>query len=412
MMGRIAWRNLWRNRTRTGIMVSAIALSYGLMLVLFGIADYSYQEMGDATVAAVGGHVLVHGDGYWDLPTGGQVVGDPKRVRALGEEMPEVEAMAERVMVFGLVSTADATEAVQVMGIRPDEERHFFDPVDQLVEGEFLSGERENGIVLARETAEILGVGIGDRVVVTATDLDGEMTRGLFFVDGLLRSTPGQAGESRAFTSLEDLQRTLGYGEAVTQVGLRLSDDRHRDRIAIALEGHLRAEDLEVLTWDEAVPELVAMIEFDQAFTYIYVLVIMFIVVLGITNTFLMAVMERVREIGLMSALGLTPRRLGSLIVIETMLVTAVSMAIGFGLGLMGHYWMVAYGIDLTMMLGDLEMELAGVSLEMAMIHSHLDPMRWFVGSVVVFVFVCLSAIYPAVKATRLAPAEAMRFYE
>ncbi len=412
MIGKIAWRNLWRNKTRTSIVIIAISLSYGMMLWLFGVADYSYQEMGDATVEAVGGHLLVHGEGYWDLPTGGQVVSDATERREYIEAMPQVEAVAERVIGFGLLGTADATEGGQLLGVRPDDEAAFFDVSDRLVEGAFFSGERDMPVVISEDVADTLAVGIGDRVVVTGSRVDdGEVTRGLFFVDGIYRGGAGETGEGRAFTRLEDLQEVLGYGDGVTQLGLRLYDESLRNQIARALRDDFDDFDLEVLTWDEAVPELVALIEFDQAFTYIYVLIIMIIVVLGITNTLLMAVLERVREIGLFSALGLTPRGIGLMIIVETAMVTAVAMAIGFALGFSGHLWMVEYGIDLGEM-ADIEFEFSGVSMDMLVIHSYLDPVRWTVGTLVIFGFICLSAIYPAWRASRMAPAEAMRFYE
>lgn len=411
MITTIAWRNLWRNRGRTGIVLSAIAFSYGLMLFLFGIADYSYQEMGDATVSAVGGHILVHGEGYWEMPTGGQVVDRaPERIEEL-RQFQEVEAIASRVLVFGLLSSPDANEGAQILGVRPDDERPFFDVERHLREGDFLGDSRDRPIVIGEEEAAILGLGLGDRLVVTATDLEGEMTRGLFFIDGLLQGVPGQTGEGRVYVRIEDLQEMLGYGEKVTQIGVRLRTDEARYSIALGARSLFEGERLEVLTWDEAVPELVALIEFDQAFTYIYVVIIMLIVVLGITNTLLMAVMERIREFGLLSALGLSPQKIGGLIVIETILMTGLAMAIGLLLGLAGHFYMVEVGIDLSATM-ELDMEISGVSLDLMMIHSHLNPGRWLTGSVVVFLFVCASSLYPAFKATRLAPSEAMRFFE
>lgn len=412
MVTKIAWRNLWRNKTRTGIVILAIALSYGLMLWLFGVADYSYQEMGDATIEAVGGHLLVHGEGYWDLPTGGQVVADASARSAEIEQMPEVAAVTERVLGFGLLATADANEAGQLVGVNPDRESEFLDVGTQITEGEFLGDQRDMPIVIDAETAHTLAVDIGDRVVVTGSRVDdGEVTRGLFFVDGIYEGGLGGSGESRAFAKLADLQELLGYGDGVTQIGVKLYDDNLRDQIAYSMRQNFSEEHLEVLTWDEAVPELVALIEFDQAFTYLYVLIIMSIVVLGITNTLLMAVLERIREIGLFSALGLSPRRVGMMIVVETILVTLVGMSIGFLIGLSGHFWMVEYGIDMSQFV-DLEMEFSGVSMDMMVIRSHLDPGRWITGSLIIFGFICLSSLYPAWRASRMAPAEAMRFYE
>lgn len=411
MIVRIAWRNLWRNKTRTGIIISAIAFSYGLMLFIFGLADDSYREMEDGIVEAVGGHVLVHGDGYWDFPTGGQIVDDVDERRAEIDAEASVQATAKRIIAYGLIGTADSSEGAQILGVEPEAEKPFFDLEDKLVDGDYFGGQRDNPIVMGVDDAETLGLDIGDRVVVTATDIDGDVTRGVFYVDGLLRGSAGQAAEGRAFVEFDELQQILGYGDAATQIGVRVHDGDQRQSMAGQWRAGFEGMDLEVLTWDEAVPELVGLIEMDQAFTYLYVLIIMIIVVLGITNTFLMAVMERVREIGLLSALGLTPRRIGGLIMVETMLVTAISMVIGLGLGLAGHFYMANVGIDIGAVAG-MDMEVAGLELGGMVIHSYLNPVRWITGSVVIFVFVCASALYPAWKATRLAPAEAMRFYE
>lgn len=410
MIARIAWRNLWRNKSRTAIVVSAIAFSYGLMLFMFGITQDSYAQMGDLVVEALGGHVLVHGEGYWDLPTGGQVVEDPSAKRAHIEEMPQVAAVAERVIAYGLVGTAQTTEGAQILGVRPDDERAFGSIEDDLIEGSLLSEEQDNPAVIGAADADALGVGIGDRLVITGTEIGGEVTRGLFFVDGILESTPGQVDEGRVYVRLEDLQPLLGYGDGVTQIGIRLHDDATRHAVVSNLRQHYAGQSLEVLAWDEAMPEFLALIELDRAFTWLYLLIIVFIVVLGITNTFLMVVMERIREFGLLSALGLGPKRIGLLIMVETAMVAFVGMGIGLVMGLAGHFWVATYGIDMGAV-ADHDFDVAGISMDMV-VRSHLDVSLWLTGSLVIFVFICLSAIYPAWRATRLAPSEAMRFYE
>ncbi len=410
MIARIAWRNLWRNKTRTAIVVSAIAFSYGLMLFMFGITQDSYAKMEDTIVEAIGGHILIHGDGYWDLPTGGQTVEQPSVRRREIEEMPEVSAVAERVVGYGLIGTAVTSEGAQLRGVRPEDERAFVDLEDRVLEGGILTGERDMPVVIDVEEAATLGVGIGDRVVVTGSEIDGDVTRGLFFVDGILESTPGQIDEGTAFVRLEDLQALLGYGDAVTQIGVRLHDDETRHDVATRLRRQFDGHQLEVLTWDEAVPEFLALIELDQAMTWVYLLVIIFIVVLGITNTFLMAVMERVREFGLLSALGMGPKSVGVLIMVETAFLAAVGMGAGLVLGLVGHFWVSAHGIDMGAAF-DMDIDVSGVSMEMV-IHSHLDLPLWIMGSVVIFLFICVAALYPAWRAMRLAPSEAMRFYE
>jgi len=168
---------------------------------------------------------------------------------------------------------------------------------------------------------------------------------------------------------------------------------------------------LEVLTWQEAVPEMVGFIEIDDAFLYIYLVVIFAIVAFAIANTFLMAVMERVREFGLLNALGLRGGGVARLLLTETFLMTCLAMAIGFVLGFAGHLAASRWGIPVAMWGVD-EMELSGVDFSSLVMRSKINPLKWFSASVLVALVTLGSALYPAWRASRFQPAEAMRFYE
>jgi ABC-type lipoprotein release transport system permease subunit len=144
----------------------------------------------------------------------------------------------------------------------------------------------------------------------------------------------------------------------------------------------------------------------------IYMGIIFLVVLFSITNTFLMAVMERVRELGLLNALGLAPRRIGRLMLAETVLLTALAMAAGLALGLIGHAAVSSTGIPIGSMGGSEGFEMAGVDVSDMIVYSMIVPAKWVVASVLVAAATIASALYPAWRATRLAPAEAMRFYE
>jgi ABC-type lipoprotein release transport system permease subunit len=413
MLWKIAWRNLWRHRGRTLIMASAVALAYGLLLVGMGINDYMHQRMLTEAARAAGGDVLVHAHGYWDTRATDLVLLDGERTTAAVAGVPGVQAAIPRVLTSALLSTSADSRPVILQGIRPERERTLQDHDRYLAEGSFLDDDRRDGIVLGRRLADRLELGIGDRVVLTATGPDGEMTRALFHLSGVLQTGTRELDETMGFTTLEAAQRALGMGRAITQVGVVLDAGVPVDAVAARVAVTLGAgsNGIEVLTWADAVPEMVGMLRMDAAMDAIYMGIIFLVVLFSITNTFLMAVMERVREFGLLNALGLDHRRIGRLMLNETVLLTALALAAGLALGLTGHFAVSHWGIPLSAY-GIDEFEIGGVDASDMVIYSLVQPAKWLVASLIVAGATIAAALYPAWRATRLAPAEAMRFYE
>jgi ABC-type lipoprotein release transport system permease subunit len=414
MLLRIAWRNLWRHRSRTLILGSAVTLSFALLLASMGMGDDSHQQILDAAVEGAGGDVLIHGAGFWDARTADIVVPAADSVAAIARRVDGVRAALPRVLVPGLLSTAAGNQPLQLVGIVPGLEVALKDVSADVKEGERLEASAARApLLIGRPVAEELEVGPGDRVVLTASGVDGEITRALFHVAGIIETGRTDIDELLAYTTLDAARRALGMSAEVSQVGLLLERGERtavvKERVERALRG--RAEGLEVLTWQEALPEMVGYVEIDDAFLYIYVIVIYVVVIFAIANTFLVAVMERVRELGLLNALGLRGGRIARMILGETTFLVVLSMAVGFLLALGIHFSLVRWGLPMAAFGVD-EMELSGVDLSNLVMRSRITPLKWVVASALVGVATVAAAIYPALRAARLAPAEAMRFYE
>ena len=414
MIWRLAWRNLWRQRTRTLILMWAVTLSYAMVLAAMGLGDDSHQQMLDAAVEGAGGDVLVHGAGYWDSRAGDILVDGADGVLQRVREVDGVRAVIPRIAVDGLLSTAVGNRPVQLVGIVPEVEAALRDVQADLALGSRLD---EAGIdaplLLGAPVAEELEVAPGDRVVLTATGADGELTRALFHVAGIVRSGRADLDEVLAFTTLEAARHALGLGDQLVQIGLLSERGTSPEEVQAGVREALGGvdDDLEVLTWREALPEMVGYIEIDDAFLYVYAVVIYLVVIFAIANTFLVSVLERVREFGLLTALGFRGRRLAKLVLAETTLMTVLAMAAGLLLALAIHGALARWGISVAAW-GIDEMELAGVDMANMVMRSRITPSKWLFASVLVAVATVSSAIYPALRAARLAPAEAMRFYE
>jgi ABC-type lipoprotein release transport system permease subunit len=260
---------------------------------------------------------------------------------------------------------------------------------------------------------EELGVGLGGRVVLTASDVDGEVTRALFHLTGVIRTGTRALDEILAYTTVEAAREAVSMDDKLTQIGVLAGDGHNPIELAGAIAAALDdlPQDLEVLPWQEAVPEMVGFTELDDAFGYVYMAVIFLVVLFSIANTFLMAVLERVRELGLLSALGLRGRRVAHLLLAETALMTVLAMGIGFAVGFAGHLAAAQWGISVAMW-GLEEIEISGIDMADLVIYSEIRPFKWFMGSALVAVATIASSLYPAWRASRLAPAEAMRFFE
>ena len=414
MIWKLAWRNLWRHRTRTLIMTSAVAFSYGLFLVSMGVGDDGHQQMLEAAAEGAGGDVLVHADGYWDSRSSDLVIRDADRVLSAVESTPGVETAIPRVLVNGLVSSPAGNRPLVLQGIVPGREETLRSFSDDVKEGDWLTeSDRDDPIVLGVTITEKLELELGDRVVLTASDPEGEVTRALFHLTGILESGLPEMDENLGLTTLEAARTAVGMEGMLTQIGVVQDPELSADSVARAVASATGAvgDDIEVLTWQEAVPEMVGFIEIDDAFLYIYIIVILAVVAFAIANTFLMAVMERVREFGLLNALGLRGGGVARLLLAETVLMILLAMAAGFLLGYGGHLVVDHFGIPVAAWGVD-EMEVSGVDFADMVMRSTITPVKWAMASLAVALITLASALYPAWRASRLAPAEAMRFYE
>lgn len=412
MLLRMAWRNLWRHRTRTIIMTSAVALTYAMGLLAMSIGDDSHQRMLHEAITAAGGDVLIHRRGFWDTRASDAVMPAGDSLTQVIAAMPGVGAVMPRVLTSALVSTSSGTRAALLQGVDPARETELSNPAEDIIAGTFLAEDPYDGIVLGSRLADRLDLEIGDRVVLTASQPDGEVTRALFHLTGIIEAGSRELDEVMAYTTVAAARRALRMGDALTQIGVVASDGDAaalavRIREALGTEQH----DLEALSWADALPEMVGFIQLDDAFGYIYLAVILLIVLFSITNTFLMAVMERVRELGLLSALGMSGRRISHVLIWETVLLTTLAMVVGFGIGLAGHFAVDHWGISIASY-GIEEIEISGVDLANLVIRSSINPFKWMIATVAVAVATIGSALYPAFRASRLAPSEAMRFYE
>jgi ABC-type lipoprotein release transport system permease subunit len=410
-MWKLAWRNLWRNRTRTAIGLVSISMGYGLLLFVNGVQDDSFVAMMNQSAKMMGGDVLIHGEGWWEDASSDQFIPEPEKVVDTVKAVEGVKAVGIRVVASGLLSSPRSSAGAELKGIDPALEKPFTDYGRFLKEGTFLAGSEKRPLVLGSGIVQKLGVKLGDRIVLTTNDVNGEMTRALFKLSGIIDSGNKGLDDSLAYTTIPEAQKAVGLGKAVTQVGVLTEQGTEVWKMKENIMGKLgTSTNLELLTFREAAVQMEGLIKMKKDQSFIMFFLIFVVVAFGIANTLLMSVMERIRELGLQAALGLSPGQVGRLIMAETFILCVLGMAIGFVLGFSGHLYLSEVGIDYAALAGQ-DIEVAGITLSDYIMRSYIDVQRWITSSIMVFVVIMTASIYPARKAGKLEPSKAMRTY-
>lgn len=414
----LAWRSFLRHRRRSIITVMAVALGLAMMLFFVGFGDDAHKRMADMGIRLGAGHVLVQGRGYQEQQTLSQRVHDPERVVAEAKRLKAVEHVAPRVLTSGLIQAAEHSRAVLVAGVDPALEPKLSDIASKKgrVLGAYLRPRSklpyENqpaDIYLGETLAKTLGVQLGDRVVLSASpDGQSEPRSAAFLVRGMFRTGVSELDSAHVEIPLRESQKLLDLGNSVTQVALLLREGEDPDAVADELTRSLSDPTLEVLPWTVALAELHEAIVLDEMGMYLMMAIIFVIVGIGIFNTVLMSVSERTREFGVMMALGTSRWRIFSLITCEALVLAASAALLGLALGLSMHFWVARHGIDMTALAGGEDYQFSGIALS-GRFYSTLGPGTVVLWTIVVVLMVLISALYPAFRATRFEPVEAMR---
>jgi len=399
-MLRLAWRNVFRNPRRTGIVITAVAVGIGGTLFSVAIFSGMMQQMVENAIQTDLGHLQIHARGYDADPAIGLLLGEGGReeIDALAGD-PAVRAFAPRIRGEGLVTSPSASVGVRVLGIDPRRERSLSLVAGSLVEGRYLEVPRR--ALLGEGLARRLAVEVGDKIVISAQDLSGDMTGEAVRVGGIFRTALAALDRGTLFLSLEEAGSLFGLGSGISEVVVLGSA---RDEIP-ALQARVLAAlpEREVRRWDELQPLLRYMLDTMDQMAWGLYLTIFIAMSFGIANVLLMAIFERIREIGILLALGLSRSRLVFMVVSESIFVTLVGLGIGFGLAGLCLV-LLSDGIDLSAFSEGLGAFGMGTRIVPV-----LNVQDLAIPTVVALITALLASAWPALRAVRLRPAEAVR---
>ena len=410
----LAWRNLWRNYKRTFITMAAIAFGYAmLMFVACLMAGLRWQMIENGTRLLLS-QIQVHDPGYYpnrpiQKTVGGESGTDVAALLSKITSDPRVEAAAPRVYGYGMISAADRSYGVELLGIDPARERKVTALHKQMVRGSYLNEGVPKSIAMGDKLAGTIRVRVGSEIVVLTQAADGSMGNDLYTVGGIFHTGLEDMDRSLVLMPVSSLQDLLHLAPGrIHEVGVKLYDIAGAAAVAADLAIQLgKTLSVRVMPWPELAPDLAEYVEFNRGVTFVLFFIFFLLAVIGIMNTMLMAVFERTREFGMLMALGMRPAQVVALILAEAAGLAGASLILGGAIGAPLLWYLQAHGLDLGGKTGGV-VTIAGVVVG-RLWYGRQDFPAYAQAAIGLGIIALLSALYPAWRAAHLRPTAAIR---
>ena len=402
MLATLAWRNLWRNDRRTLIMLAAIAFGVWAMIFMNALVRGMVDGVLEDGIKYLPGHAQLHHPAYRDDPSVVHRIGElsaPLRAALAGEG---ISGWSARVKVPAVITSERDSRSVVLLGVDPAQElRIGFDRAD-LVQGRFLEAADDRGVVVGAAMLERLETRLGHRVVLSSQTVDNQVGERGFRIVGVFRAGLKSLEESRVYVGREMAQAMLGMGGSVTELAILGGDYRDLSPWFEELAGAAGQQSLALESWRELDAFLSLNLDIQDGVSLVWIVVVFLALSFGLVNTIAMAVFERVRELGLMQALGMPPRHILAQILLEALYLLSLGLAAGNLLA-----WLsiqpLRSGIDLSAVAEGLEM--AGMS---TVLYPNLRLTDMLLATLVVILLGLAASLLPAWRAVRLDPIRAL----
>lgn len=398
----MAWRNVWRNKARSAIILSSVAIGLFAGIFMLGL----YKGMIDGRVRIViedeVSHLQLHQPEFRKDYEAGYFIPDSS-VAGYVSGIQGVKAVSPRNIAQGMLSTATGSNGVEIKGVLAGSERSVSSLDKKITAGKYFSPGKKNELLIGKRLFDKMKLKLGNKVVLTFTDKDNNVVSAAFRIAGVFQSTSSSFEERVVYVGSGELAALLNVPGRVQELAVLLYRNEDLDNIKQLLQR--RYPSLLIETWKDISPETELAISTTNQLSLIIIVIIMLALAFGIINTMLMAILERARETGMMLALGMNRPRLFLLVLSETVFLTLAGMPAGLALSWGTIYLTSRHGIDTASFAKDL-MSSFGYS---SVIYPQFPVEQLFTVVLIVGATAILSAILPAVKALRLRPVEALR---
>jgi len=399
----MAWRNIWRNKMRSIVVMMSIAVG-----LFAGMAVLSlYKGMMKGRIATVVnaeiGHIQIHDTDFKNdyeprffIKNGNTVL------NGIGK-IPEIKTIALRSITTGMLVTPTGSAGVKINGIIPAQENGVSQLNLKIKKGKGFSEKKKNEVFVGKKLADKMKLKLGSKLVLTFTDTSGEIVSGAFRIAAIYQSDNAPLDERNVYVKIADLNTLLGLSDQFHEIAIIIQDDKYLAMVKKKLQQQLPQYQVE--SWIDISPEMDLMVKTTDQYSYIIIVIIMIALAFGIINTMLMSILERTREIGMMIALGTSRLRVFMLILFETFFLTAAGTPIGIFLawGIIGYF--NKRGLDLSGM-GKEMMSSFGFN---TLVYPEFPGEKLLGILLIVVSTAIISCLFPAARALKLKPADALR---
>ena len=403
MLIKIAWRNIWRNRRRSAIVLLSVIVGVVALIFTDGLTNGMMRQMLFNQVSTNIAHIQIHKKGFIDNKMVQNYLPDKEKAESILKETSMIKAYSERVITFGLLSSPTNSSGVYINGINPEDEAKVSIINESIIKGNFLNG-RERSIVLGEKLAEKLDVGIGDKVVAMSNTPEGNIGSELFRVAGIFETFSSDFDKSNIYIPITTAQRMLDIQNKIHEIAIVLDDYQNADAVRNSIRKNL-SDNYEVLSYKDILPLLLMQMDLYKESMMIINMIIGLALIFGIINTMLMAVFERINEFGVLMSIGMKNYKIFLMVVYEALFIGTIGTLIGIIFGIMIHIPLSIYGIDFSIFSESLSS--LGVG---SIIYSDISYTNLISLLVMIPFISVLGAIYPASKAIKLEPVYAIRY--
>lgn len=404
MIWSVAWRNVWRNKLRSLVVILATAIGLFGCLFMVALMNGITQQKVDDTKQNEISDMQIHNPKFLEDETIEYSIPEPGKVTAFLNTSEDVQAFCLRAKATGMASTAHSGNGVMINGIDPKKEKMVTAIHEKLIEGTYFENAgRIPSIIISYKLAEHLKTGTGKKVVLTTAALDGETSQALYRVEGVFRTSNAVFDEMNVFIQAEQLQNMVDPGnETVSEIAIKYNNgvDINVAKSVLASE----FPELSVLTWKELAPTLMAIVGMMDQFGFILILIILLALTFGIINVMLMVIIERTRELGMLMAIGMNRFRVFRMIMLETIFMSVTGAILGVALSIGTIALASRKGLNFAAWSEGFES--LGYS---ALVFPVIETTFYIFLGIMVIIAAMLASIWPARKALKLHPAEAVR---